>query len=150
MNHISGGEKLERYLREMAKKVTNPGTLHVGFLEGATYPDGTSVPLVAAVQEFGSAANGIPSRPYFRTMVAEKSPAWGPAMGKVLQQTDYDAAQALQLMGEGIKGQLQESIIDFAGAPLSPATVAAKGNDKQLVETGHMLNSVDYVVEKPA
>lgn len=146
MNHISGGEKLERYLRDLAKKVSNAGTLEVGFLEGATYPDGTPVALVAAVNEFGSAANGTPARPAFRNMVAEKSPGWGPAMAECLKQTDNDAAQALELMGEGIKGQLQESIIDFSGVPLAPATIARKGNDKQLVDSSHELNSVDYAV----
>ena len=148
MSTLSGGAKLEEYLKEMARKVSNPGTLRVGFLEGATYPDGTPVPLVAAVQEFGSPANGIPSRPYFRTMIADKSLGWGDAIGSTLQATEYDAGKALALMGEGISGQLKESIIDFEGAPLSPATVAAKGNEKQLVDTGHMLNSVAWDIEE--
>lgn len=147
MNSFSGGDKLERYLAELARKIQNPGTLRVGFLEGATYPDGTPVPLVASVQEFGSPAQGVPARPFFRGMIADKSPTWGPAMGEVLKQTDFDAAGALRLMGEGIKGQLQQSIIEFDRVPLSPLTIARKGNDKQLVDTGHMLNSVDYEVE---
>jgi hypothetical protein len=49
-------------------------------------------------------------------------------------------------VGEGIKGQLQQAIVDFAGAPLAPATVAAKGFDKQLIDSGVMQHSVDYEV----
>ena len=147
MNGFSGGEKLEAYLRKMAKRVQNPGTLSVGFLEGATYADGTSVPLVAAVDEFGSAHS--PPRPFFRNMIAEKHGEWGPALGEVLKANDYDARTALGAMGEGIKGQLQQSIADFDSVPLAPSTIRAKGSDKQLVETGHLMNSVDWSLEEP-
>jgi len=144
---IKGGDKLSAKLRELSEKVRNPGTLQVGFLENATYPDGTSVAYVAAIQEFGAPAAGILPRPYFRTMVAEKSPTWGKAIGDLLVNNDYDATRTLELTGQGVKGQLQQSIVDFDSVPLAPATVAAKGNDKQLVDTGHMLNSVDYRVK---
>jgi hypothetical protein len=53
----------------------------------------------------------------------------------------------LDLMGTAIKGQLQQAIVDFVGIPLAPATIARKGTDKQLVDTGHMLASVDYEVK---
>jgi hypothetical protein len=144
---ISGGNKLEAHLRDLAKKVSKPAVLRVGFLEGATYPDGTSVPTVAAIQEFGSPEQGIPPRPYFRSMVAAKASSWGEATGKLLAQNDYDAPRTLGMVGQGIKGQLQQSIRDLTEPPLAPATVAAKGFDKPLVETGHMLNSVDYEVQ---
>ena len=49
--------------------------------------------------------------------------------------------------GEAIAGQLRESIINLTEPPLAPATVARKGSDKPLVDTGHMLASVDYEVE---
>ena len=41
MAEIRGGDKLAGYLSDLAKKVTNASTLKVGFLENATYPDGT-------------------------------------------------------------------------------------------------------------
>lgn len=50
---FSGGSALESKLREIAEKIGAPKTLRVGFLEGATYPDGTPVALVAAANEFG-------------------------------------------------------------------------------------------------
>jgi hypothetical protein len=51
---FSGGAALQAKLRELAMKVSNPGTLKVGFLEGSAYPDGTPIPVVAAAQEFGA------------------------------------------------------------------------------------------------
>jgi len=146
-------------LREMAAHLGKANTVRVGFLEGATYPDGTSVATVAAVQEFGSPANNIPPRPFFRSMIAAKSPRWGDGVATVLKANGYDADRALHQVGDAIKGQLQQSIVDTNSPPLAPATIAAKskggtsaaslgvlGPAKPLVDTGHMLNSVDYEV----
>ena len=145
---FSGGDKLQSYLDELSKKVSKKATLNVGFLDGATYPDGTSVPVVAAIQEFGAPASGIPPRPFFRDMIAEERGHWGDDVGAALVGADYDAAHALALMGEEIKGELRKSIADFSRVPLAEATVKAKGFDKQLVDTGHMLNSVDSEVKE--
>ena len=120
---ISGGKKLEATLRELAKKVTKKATLRVGFLEGATYPDGTPVAMVAAIQEYGAPSAGIPPRPFFRTMVSEKKGAWGDALGKIMLSTDFDSVKALDLMGEGIQGQLQESITQLDEPALSQVTL---------------------------
>lgn len=50
---FSGGAALEAKLREIATKVAKPNMVRVGFLEDATYPDGTPVALVAATNEYG-------------------------------------------------------------------------------------------------
>lgn len=144
---IKGGSALEKRLSELAAKVSRPANLSVGFIENSTYPDGTSVPMVAAIQEFGAPARKIPPRPYFRSMIADKSPGWGDAIAAVLEANDYDATRTMEQVGAGIKGQLQQSIVDTNAPALSPATVARKGSEKPLVDTGQMLNSVDYKVE---
>lgn len=146
MAKISGGEKLESALKELAQKVSNPGTLRVGFLAGATYPDGTSVASNAAFQNFGAPGAGIPPRPFFSNVVAKGRKTWGKILADLLKTNDFDAKESLLLMGEGIKGEIQNSINNGAYAPLKPATVRRKGFDKALVDTGHMLNSVDYEV----
>lgn len=178
MAEIKGGEKLEKALAKISKNLGSGGTLKVGFLAGATYPDGTSVAMVAAIQEFGAPKVRIPPRPYFRTMVQAKSPGWPKAIAPILKATDYDVASTLGQVGEGIKGQLQQSIIDTVSPPLSPITVmlrhmrsmdqslvvtgatvgeaarrvAAGGStggasEKPLVDSGHLLNTVDYSVK---
>lgn len=136
---IKGGDKLEKHLAELARKIGGPATLQVGFLENATYPDGTSVAMVAAIQNFGAPKRGIPPRPYFSNMVSEKSPQWPATLATILKSNDYDGAGALELMGHGIKGQLQQSIIDTTAPPLSPVTIMLRGmkaNDPALVVTG--------------
>lgn len=173
---LSGGDKLERRLEEIANKLGRGGTLRVGFLEDATYPDGTSVAMVAAIQNFGAPEKGIPPRPFFTKMIQEKSPGWGETFTRLLVQTDYDVPKALALMGTGIAGQLRQAIIDMNDPANSPVTDLLKqrfpmGKEsgmtfddvlqawddvaagetapagKPLVWSGVMLNSIDYEVE---
>lgn len=145
--HVRGGDKLDKALADIARRLKQGGALKVGFLEGAKYPNGTSVALVAAVQNFGAPGRGIPARPFFSNMVEAKSPAWPGALGALLKNTGYDVDAALKLMGEEIKGQLQQSIRDTNSPPLSPLTIERKGFEKPLIDTGHMINSVDYEVD---
>lgn len=143
---LKGGEKVTAYLKSVSDKVSRPATLQVGFLSGATYPDGTPVAMIAAINEFGAPSRGQPPRPFFRDMIAAKESEWGPAIAALLKANGYDLAAALELAGQAISGQLRQSITNFNGAPLAPSTIKAKGFAKQLVDTGHMLNSVDYEV----
>ncbi len=152
MATLKGGGGTSRTLRELARRLGNPKTLRVGFLEGATYPakseggkGGQSVAMVAAAQNFGT--KRIPKRPFFSNMVEAKKASWGPALAKLVTEHGYDANQALNLMGEGIVGQLKESIVNTNDPPLADATVERKGFAKPLVDTGHMLNSAAYDVQ---
>lgn len=147
MTSFSGGEALEKKLAELAESLGESKTLRVGFLEGATYPDGESVPMVAAANEFGDPAMNRPPRPFFRNMIADKSPQWGDDIGKIAVATNYDTSTLLPLMGERIKDQLQGSIREFYDPPLSAYTIKKKGFDKPLIDTSHMLNSVDYDIK---
>src|SRR5260370_1264933 len=122
MATIKGGGKLEQALREIAEKVKHPAKLRVGFLAGATYPDGTPVAMVAAIQDYGAPSRSIPPRPFFRNMVASKSKQWPADVAAAVKSSDYDAEAALALVGEHIRGQLQQAINDFNGAPLAAAT----------------------------
>lgn len=144
MSSFSGGDALERKLAEMAEKLGEGKVLRVGFLENATYPDGQQVAMVAAANEFGNPANNQPPRPFFRNMIADNKDNWPDDIGRIAQATGFDGEQTLGLMGEHIKGQLQQSIRELMEPPLSPVTIEKKGFDKPLIYTGHMLNSVDY------
>jgi hypothetical protein len=146
VSSIKGGAKLESALAEIARKVSRPASLNVGFLEGATYPDGTPVALVAAVQNFGSRT--VPPRPFFDQMVADHKDEWPKVLGNLLMQTKYDPVKALNLLGFAMRGELQKSIILAPGPPLAAATIKRKGFDKELVDSGHMLNSADWEVKE--
>lgn len=147
MASISGGAKLQAALADLSAKVTKKSEVSIGFFEGSTYPDGTSIPLVAFINEYGRPEKGQPPRPFFRDMIAAKSAEWPKAIGTLLPANGYDAAKVLALAGQGIKDQLQASIRNFDSVPLAPSTIAAKGFDRQLVDTGLMRDSVGFKVD---
>jgi hypothetical protein len=174
---IKGGDKLEAKLAEIARLFSNASSVRIGFLEKATYPNGTPVAMVAAIQEFGAPKAKIPPRPFFRNMIAAKKGEWPGAIAALLKANQYDAKLTLEQTGAAIAGQLRQSIVDILAPPLSPVTLmlrkmfgnnpsAIRGRDvaearrrvasgesasgvstKPLVWTGHLLNSVDYEVK---
>lgn len=145
---IRGGDKFQKELQRMAGAVRSADYVKVGFLAGATYPDGTPVAMVAAIQNWGAPRANIPPRPFFSNMIERKSPEWGPATGALLVANDYDAAKTLEQVGQAIAGQLRQSIIDTNDPALAPSTIKRKGFSKPLVERGIMLNAVDHQVVK--
>lgn len=122
MAQVSGGERLGEALKRVRDRVRSGAEVRVGFLENATYPDGTKVATVAAINNFGAPEAGIPARPFFSEMIARQSPEWGDRFATVLQSVDYDAEAALALMGVGIAGQLRQQIIETDSPPNSPVT----------------------------
>ncbi len=142
-----GGEKTKRILQQISIAARKAGRLKVGFLAGNIHPN-SDLPTaaIAAIHEYGAPKANIPSRPFFRTMIREKSPEWPKAIANLLVANNYDSKLTLEQTGQAIKGQLQQSINNFDGVPLKPATIARKGFSKQLVDTGHLVNSVDFEV----
>lgn len=158
---VHGGSKFEAAVNDLAKKFKDPGSLRVGFLEGATYPDGTGVAEVAYYNEFGRTVTVTADhplkaelggtyyqapRPFFRNMISAKENTWPTAIANLLSSTNYDTERTLMLTGEGIAKQLRQSIQELTSPPLAPATVAAKGFDKPLIDSGLMYNKVSYEV----
>lgn len=143
MAGFSGGKKLSGALADIGNKMR--GSVNVGFLAGATYPeDGTPVAQVAFWNEYGTTTT--PSRPFFRTMIERESPGWGLLMAKAAKHYDYDAATVLRFMGVKISEQLQQSIVGWQEPPNAASTIREKGFNNPLIRTAHMQNSVDFEV----
>jgi hypothetical protein len=142
---LKGADGVMKALEDIARKMGG-GSVGVGFMAGATYPDGTPVAAVAFWNEYGDPAHNRPPRPFFRQMIAKESPTWAPKMAKLAKVYKYDGPAVLALMGEDIKGALQQSINDLTTPELADSTIAAKGFAKPLIDSSHMLNSVDIEV----
>lgn len=124
--------------------------LKVGFIDGATYPDGTPVAMVAATNEYGNPANNQPPRPFFRNAIAEHESEWLDAISRGLQK-GVPLDDVLAVVGEGAVGDVVQSIATLMDPPLSPATIASRkseGNSstKPLVDTKVMIRDVHYEV----
>lgn len=172
--------KVNKYAKEdldkLSKKIGKGAVLRVGFLEGAKYPDGTPVAYVAALANYGHGPT--PARPFFQNFIEWHVREWPGVLEAALSATDNDLEAALRMLGEHMKGGLQEQIIKTNTPPLSKITLwlrkwkrlnpgqkvtgsivgqaaaaIAAGEDvsgenqKVLIETSHMLNSVDYEVK---
>lgn len=162
-------KNIDDELRKLGEKIGRGAALRVGFLESATYPDGTSVALVAAANNFGTAT--IPARAFFSNMIEDKSPQWPKTLAALVKSQGVE--KAMSIMGEGIRGQLQQSIRETNEPPNSPVTnllkqrfpmggqsfddVLAAHRDvaagvtapagKPLIHTSVMINSADYEVD---
>lgn len=147
MAQVTGGNTFRLHIAELAERTANATSVKIGFMENATYPDGTSVPLIAAINEFGAPSRGQPPRPFFRRMIAAKEGEWPAAVAGLLKANDYDAYTTLEQTGEAIAGQLTQSINDLVDPPLKEATVRKKGFDKPLIDSSLMVKSVTYNVE---
>jgi len=160
MSNLSGGHALMTKLQEILQKVEKGTEVKVGFFEGATYKDGTPVPLVAAIQNYGAPAAGIPPRPFFSNMVKEQGPGWSKAIAVLARKNDYDMGKTMGEMGELIGGQLGQSIIDTNAPPLAKETILARASGskrgqvksptigKPLIDTANMINSIGYQVDE--
>jgi hypothetical protein len=142
MAALSGGDSIARALSAIGQKMS--GSLTVGFMNGATYPDGVKVAQVAFWNEFGTAT--APSRPFFRKMIADESPGWGALVARAAAYYNYNGATVLNFMGEKIAEDLQQSIVGWQDPRNAPSTIAKKGFDKPLVDTGDMSRSITYEV----
>lgn len=121
----------------------------VGYQAGKDdYEDGTSLVEVAARNEFGS--DTIPPRPFmkqsFDTHKDQLLKACQQAAKSVANGGDVQ--QALNSVGVTAKGIVQEEIRDGDFAPNAASTIKAKGSSKPLIDTGHMRQSVNYVIRE--
>lgn len=146
---LKGGDRLAKVLAEIGGN--KGGFVNVGFLENAKYDDGTSVAAVAFWNEFGHGGPfPAPPRPFFRPMISEKSGEWSKRLAGALKNYGYDAEKALGAMGESIKGDLQESIINVTAPELSPTTKMLRtiyGNNPQEIRARDVLAAQDLVKE---
>ncbi len=145
MAKITGGSKLDEALARIAANLRKARRVEVGFIDKATYPDGTLVAAVAAYNEFGTERS--PPRPFFRNMIRENAAKWPINLATALRNNDYDASVALGLVGQEMQEELQASIISNTPPPNAEQTARAKGFNRTLIDTGTMLNSVGARVD---
>lgn len=136
-------------LKHISDQANKKALVKIGFQDGATYPAETGNPVfvaqVAFWNEYGTSR--APARPFFRSMIAAKSPKWGDNLARMLKLHDYDVEKVMSLAGEAIQDQLKDSILNGDWQPNSEYTIARKGFDKPLVEQGIMYRNVTYKVE---
>lgn len=143
MNHLTPEGK--KYFEQL-KKLANL-EVKVGFQAGeAQYEDGADVVRIAAYNELGSSTT--PARPFMRQSFENHKAELQKACELVNQTlaNGGTAEQALAKLGAFCKGLVQQEIVDGGFEPNAESTIAKKGSDTPLIDTGTMRQSVNFVV----
>lgn len=104
--------------------------------------------VIAAVHEFG--LGGMPQRSFLRSAYDENLPT----IDKMIQRVANGAVfgfgtnAALNQLGNVVQGMIQRKIVDGPFKPNAPATIKRKKSSRPLIDTGHLRQSIRYVIEK--
>ena len=145
-------ERLERLIKELETKVVK-----VGYFEHSTYPDGTPIAYVAAIQEMGYVKGGIPARPTLHPAMEAGTSNYKNGVARAFRNAmaGADLVTGLNAIGEVAAGDVKQAISSLTSPSLKQSTVdarrrrhhAGKASDKPLVDSGQMLQAVTYSVE---
>lgn len=148
-------QKNKGWLQKLVKSYENDDVLAIGYPAsesgGIRYPDGTSVALVATVNNFGSQSRGIPARPYMSESSQPAIEATQPiaaALIPLLNQGKVTPAQILKDMGPFAEAAFKAKLTEGPWEPNSEYTVEKKGSSRPLIDTGLLRNSLTHVVRK--
>lgn len=104
--------------------------------------------VIAAIHEFG--LGDMPQRSFLRSAYDENLPM----IDKMIQRVANGAVfglgtnAALNQLGNVVQGIVQRKIVDGPFVPNSPATIKRKKSSKPLIDTGHLRQSIRYVIER--
>ena len=125
-------------------------SVFVGVRGGATYPDGTSIVVVATVNEFGSADGRIPERSFLRSTMREQRGKYGRQL-----QADFGRLvdgkltkrQVFARLGLVAVADVQRKIVALRQPPNAASTIARKRSSNPLIDESELLQSIDFVVQ---
>lgn len=131
--------------------------MRVGWGENQRYPNGDSVAMVAAQNEFGNRAKNIPMRPFMRPAIINQGMKWKTTFTKGINlalQGKEPIKNVFEKIGGMVVGDIKKSIVSVVSPPLKRSTIEARLRGKRqgksvsltiakpLVDTKVMLNSI--------
>lgn len=103
---------------------------------------------IAAIHEFG--LGGMPQRSFLRSAFDENKPMINKMGDHIVNSAikGISVETALDQLGNVVQGMVQKKIVDGPFVPNSPATIKRKKSSRPLIDTGHLRQSIRYVIEK--
>lgn len=143
---------------EVRARVDGLGRLHarVGVIGAAASQPHAAGDLtngeIATLHEFGNPSTGLPERSFVRATM--RDPARLEELRRLQERVigavvagRMTGAQAVGLLGAWAAGAIRAQITERGDfAPLAPATVAAKGSSKPLVDSGQLVGAISFEV----
>ena len=142
------------YIKDLVKRYQNDVTLAAGIPVGSksasiAYPDGTELLDVAVTNNFGT--DKVPRRDYMtpggQNAVKKTAPI---AKQQVLRinMDEQTVEGALKIMGPVAQAEMSLAVRDLRTPPNAERTIAEKGSDNPLVDTGLLQQSQTWVVRR--
>lgn len=122
--------------------------VRVGILESAGQhkgAEGRQVIDIAVDNEFGT--DRIPERPFMRTAAKELEPEMAALGDKLLAAViagTMTVDHALDVIGLKAQAGFKKRLTEGPWTPNAPMTIAKKGSDRPLIDTGQMRDSIQY------
>lgn len=146
-------QKVKFALKGLEQRMAQDGLVLVGVPEGAgAYEDGLTIATIAAVNNFGSADGKIPPRPFLAPAIEKGAPQYRRLAEVMLPKVlsgEMEMRAMLELMGQLAEGHVKQEITDLRTPPNAKSTIAAKGSDNPLIDTGNLRQSIRYVIAEP-
>lgn len=108
---------------------------------------------IALIHEFGSPAMGIPERSFVRSSFRNHRPEYIGMLKKMMPavyRNKLSVNKMLAVVGAVMASDMKRGITDGAGIPppLKAETIAAKGSDRPLIDSGQLVNSITWAVQE--
>ena len=137
--------------RRIMRNLPAMGRSNPEVLVGIRADKGAELLTIAAVNEFGSADGHVPERSYLRSTIDENQKKYLDMLTKATGDTIDKGAGAMRRelgkVGAVATADVQRKIRDLREPPNAPSTIAKKGSDNPLIDTGRLRQSIDWKVE---
>ena len=112
---------------------------------------GLSMVDLGTIHEFGAPRANVPQRSFLRSTADANRSKYERSMAKSVRKLannprSFNARGELFLLGERVRGDVIKRIRAHIPPPLAAATIARKGEDVPLIDTGQLINSIRSVV----
>lgn len=137
----------EQFKRELEAAQT--ATVTIGIHEGSGSVDGVTIAEYAAYNEYGTSK--IPERSFMRATFDAESQNISNQFARewnLILQGKSTVYRSLSLVGLKHETKVRERIGSNIQPKNAPSTIAQKGSSRTLIDTGTMLNTVRYVLNK--
>ena len=109
---------------------------------------------LAVVHEFGSPGQGIPERSFMRSTIDAQTNEYIGVLNKLLKMAlsaravGTSVTRALGILGEKVSADIKKRVMtgEHIPPPLKPRTIARKGSDRPLIDTGRLITAITYLV----
>ena len=139
----------EKNLQQFKDSVVKAGILAKDGSEN--HSEGITVFQIGMIHEFGVPEKNIPRRSFIRVPIENNIKEITKLIEnnhKLVSENVMSAKVALDRIGIKAQNTIKESFRNNDWKPLKRATVKRKGSSRPLIDTGQLIGSISYIVEK--